>query len=471
MKKSQYIFLVVIGFVASLVTGIWTGGHWNTLFAKRTVAARTVNDSAGTSTAPELLYTCSMHRQIILHHPGVCPICGMPLEVLHLATAHSANSAITQPQAIQIDPVMVQNMGVRVANVERGPLHVMVRAVGTFTEPEQNHFEVNLRVSGWIQKLYADREGMAVAKGDPLFELYSPEITAASDELISARKATDLVQKEGDETLKASTAAIVGGARRKLELLGLSTEQIDAIAAMDASPKSITYRSPLHGHITAKTVVEGSAVKAGDRIMRIADRSVMWLQVQVYEHDLSLVKEGMEVQVTVTAVPGKVFEGKVDFIYPHLDMESRTAMVRIVLSNEGHDLREGMFASAMFNATPAQEAVMVPREAVIDSGTRQIVFLSKGNGRFEAREVTVGLSGTADGQDAADRMVQVLSGLNGGETVVTSGQFLLDSESRLQEAIAKQDHNHMASPGDQPPKPETAGAISAKSDGVKGMQP
>ncbi len=327
----------------------------------------------------------------------------------------------------------------------RGELRETVRAVGTFEEPEQNHIEINLRVSGWIEKLYANQNGMVVAKGDPLFDLYSPEITAASDELIAARKAGDSATG-GEEILKSSAGALVSAARRKLELLGLTSEQIDGIEKMDAAPRTITYRSPIHGHVTEKSVIEGSAVKAGEKVMKIADRSVMWLQVQVYEHDMPLVKEGTVVRVTVTALPGKVFEGKVDFLYPHLDMESRTAMARVVLPNEGHQLREGMYAVAEVAGVGAQDALMVPREAVIDSGVRQVVFVSEGGGHFEPREVRVGLAAGMPGVEG--EVVEVLSGLKAGEEVVTSGQFLLDSESRLQEAIAKQMGGRLMEAGD-----------------------
>jgi Cu(I)/Ag(I) efflux system membrane fusion protein len=193
----------------------------------------------------------------------------------------------------------------------------------------------------------------------------------------------------------------------------------------------------------------------GEKVMKIADRSVMWLQVQVYEHDLPMVKEGTPVRVTVTALPGKVFEGKVDFLYPHLDMESRTAMARVVLPNEGHDLREGMFAVAEVEGVGASDTLMVPREAVIDSGVRQVAFVSEGGGHFEPREVTVGMSGETSGMEG--EVVEVLNGLKAGEEVVTSGQFLLDSESRLQEAIAKQMRGRLLETGE--------GASSAATEG------
>ena len=335
MKTSQVVFLAGVGCGASLGAGVWAGMHWDLIVPKRGIGA--TEAKAASSMAATQLYTCSMHPQVIWDHPGNCPICGMVLTPMHMTTHARATSGDAD---VVIDPVVVQNMGVRVAPVMRGELRETVRAVGTFEEPEQNHIEINLRVSGWIEKLYANQNGMVVAKGDPLFDLYSPEITAASDELIAARTAGDSATG-GEEILKSSAGALVSAARRKLELLGLTSEQIDGFEKMDAAPRTITYRSPIHGHVAEKSVIEGSAVKAGEKVMKIADRSVMWLQVQVYEQDLSLVKEGMPVSVQVTAMPGEMLEGKVDFIYPHLDMMSRTAMARVVLAERGASVARG----------------------------------------------------------------------------------------------------------------------------------
>jgi RND family efflux transporter MFP subunit len=338
--------------------------------------------------------------------------------------------------AITIDPVIVQNMGVRVARATRGPLKTTLRVVGTLVEPEQNHVEINLRVSGWIQKLYANQNGMPVKKGDKLFDLYSMELTAAADDLINARKSAEPNDVPTDPVVRVSATAMVDAARRRLELLGLTTADIDAVAALDKAPATMTFTSPLTGHVTEKMVVEGSSVKAGDRVMRIADRSTMWLQVQVYEHELPLVHVGTPVRARINGITGKVFEGKIEFIYPHLDMMTRTATARITLPNKDHELHEGMYAAAEIDAPIADDAVLIPREAVIDSGTRQIVFIAQEGGHFEPRRVAVGQTGRGDTSEGDD-LAQIITGLAGSETVVTSGQFLLDSESRRQEAIQK----------------------------------
>ena len=384
----------------------------------------------------ELLYTCAMHPQVIQDHPGRCPICGMELLPL--------TPGLRDIRNLTIDPVMVQNMGVRTAVAKRGELRRTLALVGTFTEPEQNHVEVNLRVSGWVEKLYANQENMEVKKGERLFDLYSPEITAAADELIAARK---FGADAGDSG--KMTEAVVGAARRKLELMGVDATQIDAISKMEKSPRTVTFYSPITGHTTEKMVVEGAAVKAGDRVMRIADRTSMWLLLQVYEQDLSVVKPGMKVRAKVEAFPTEVVEGKVEFIYPHLDMMNRTATVRVVFSNHDHGLREGMYARVEVEVVAAADALAVPREAVIDSGARQVVFVMDeraGPGHFSVRDVKVGASGYLDPTES--KMVAVTEGLEEGDRVVTSGQFLLDSESRRQEAIAKYLQARLAGPGE-----------------------
>jgi membrane fusion protein, copper/silver efflux system len=335
---------------------------------------------------------------------------------------------------VTIDPVMVQNMGVRTAMPVLGKLQETVRAVGTLTEPEESHHEINLRVNGWIEKLYATQEGMAVTAGQPLFELYSPEITAAADELITARKAA--VGAKGDPIMAEATKGALAAARRKLSLLGLTGEQVAGIEKMERAPATVTYVSPWDGHISEKKVIEGAAVKAGDEVLQISDRHTMWLIAQVFERELGGVKVGQKVMATVDAVPGKTFAGTVDFIYPHMDPATRTAQVRVVLENSGHVLHENMYAEARIEGTaPEQAAVLVPREAILDTGRRQMVFVALGNGHFAPRDVTLGRTGTLS-EGVGTRYVEV-TGITVEDTVVTSGQFLLDSESRLEEARKK----------------------------------
>jgi Cu(I)/Ag(I) efflux system membrane fusion protein/cobalt-zinc-cadmium efflux system membrane fusion protein len=223
---------------------------------------------------------------------------------------------------------------------------------------------------------------------------------------------------------------LVASAKQKLRLWDVADEDIDAIANSDKAPETIPFRNPSDGDVIDKMVVEGSAVQAGMKIMRIEDHTKLWLDAQVYEDDLPLVALGQTVEATVDGVPGKTYAGPITFIYPHLDHMARTKMVRVTLDNPKHELSPGMYATANILTKPVADAVLVPREAVIDTGTRQIAFVVMAQGHFEARKVRMGVIGDDD-------RVQILEGLAPGETVVTSGQFLLDVESRTTEAIDK----------------------------------
>lgn len=357
------------------------------------------------------LWTCGMHPQVLRHEPGFCPLCGMALTPVADGGAASPHAT-----AITIDPVVVQNMGVRVAPVTTGPLRTTIRAAGTLMEAEPRRHDVSLRVSGWIDRLYADTVGMHLAAGAPLFELFSPELQVAVDELIATRGA-------GDTPLGRAAA-------QKLRQLGLDDAQIARLARLEHAPRTVTITSPASGHLIDSRVVAGSAVQAGQQVLRIVDHSVLWLDAQVFEQDLPLVAVGQDASATFRGRPGERFAGTVVFVHPHVDPMTRGAAVRIELPNPGFALRPGMYATVEIAVELAADAVQVPREAVIDTGVRQVAFVALDGGRFEPRTLVLGARG-------ADGNVAVRSGLAPGEVVVTSGQFLLDAESRFREAIAK----------------------------------
>lgn len=375
---------------------------------------------APAASAPKQLWTCGMHPQVIQDHPGNCPICGMVLTPLRDDAGRDAHGIV-------IDPVIQQNMGVRTATVVEAPLRSTVRAVGYLAEAQPSQHDVTLRVSGYVEKLHAGVEGMHVMAGQPLFDLYSPELEAAVGELIGARRAR--ANGAGDGLYEA--------AQRKLRLLGLTQAQVDRLATLERPPSSITFTSPVTGHVVTKNVVDGSAVQAGMQVMRIVDHRELWLDAQVFEQQLPLVHVTQDATATVAALPGRTFTGSVVFVHPHVDERTRTAMVRLIVPNPTLELRPGMYATVTIEADVAPSAVLVPRDAVIDTGTRQIVFLARDGGRFDARDVRLGIPAEGD-------MVQVVEGLAPGDTVVVSGQFLLDAESRLEEAIRK--HREHAAP-------------------------
>jgi RND family efflux transporter MFP subunit len=458
---------VVIGLILLTLAAVAAGAKWHAQLAGLFGGTPATSARRETSSSTRQLWTCGMHPQVIQDHPGDCPICHMELTPLasngastrdvhgERAVAYWWDPATSPPfisdrpgqspsgtelvpvhadevsagTSVTIDPVVVQNMGLRTAVVTEGPLARTIRAVGYLEEPEPNHVDVNLRVSGWIEKLFADTDGMPVAKGDPLFELYSPELQIAIEDLIAARKARDAVPSGQDEA-RAMSVSLYASIEKKLELYGLEHGDVAAFARLDRAPATVTFKSPITGHLTEKKVVAGDSVSSGVTVMRVADRSTMWLDLRVFERDLPYVEVGAHVRATIEALPGRSLTGDVLFVHPHLDEVTRTALVRTVLDNHDDQLRQGMFATGVLDAQIATRTLLVPREAVIDTGERQIAFVVRERGRFEPRRVTLGAAGE-------NGVVQVLTGLAPGESVVTSGQFLLDAESRMREAIQK----------------------------------
>jgi Cu(I)/Ag(I) efflux system membrane fusion protein len=363
--------------------------------------------------AARQLWTCGMHPQVLQDKPGLCPICGMALTPVQGTTRAGDTS-------VHIDPVVVQNMGIRVAPVREGPLRFQLRAAGFLGEAEPRRHDVNLRVSGWVERLYADTEGKHVGAGDPLFDLYSPELQVAVQELIAARRAG----------AAGASATLAGATARKLRLWGLTAVQVERLAKLEHAPATITFVSPAHGHVVEKNIVAGAAVEAGTRVLRIVDHSLLWLDAEVFEQDLPLVHVGQTASASFPGRPGERFTGSVVFVHPHVEAMTRAAVVRLEVQNPTLGLRPGMYGTVEIAVERAAAAVQVPREAVIDTGVRQVAFVVAGEGRFEPRPVVVG----APGEDGG---VEIVDGLRAGETVVTSGQFLLDAESRFKEAIAK----------------------------------
>jgi multidrug efflux pump subunit AcrA (membrane-fusion protein) len=360
-------------------------------------------------------WTCGMHPWVVLPSPeGGCPICGMDL--VPLDTAKFAGG-------LTIDPVMVQNIGVRIGEVVEGPLVREVRTVGSVEVDETRVADVNMRFSGFIEELFVDETGEKVEAGEPLFSVYSPELYAAADEY---RLAVQNADGGGDVQQD-----IVAAAERRLQLLGLSDDEIGRLSDEEGGGgETITIRSPASGTVLDKMAVAGMRIEPGMRMYRIADLSNLYVQATVYEDDLPLVELGMPAVVTLANFPGVEVEGEMTFISPTVDATSRQGRVRVEIDSDGGQIKPGMFAQVTLLHDNDRPVVLAPREAILMTGRRDIAMVSLGEGRFEPREVTVG-------RDAVGGMVEILDGLAPGEMIVTSGQFLLDSEARTREALAK----------------------------------
>jgi RND family efflux transporter MFP subunit len=366
------------------------------------------------------LYTCGMHPQVILDHPGNCPICGMKLTPIRNGAGADTNAASSS--AIAVDAATQQNMNLRTAEVRRGPLRKTIRTVGTIDYNETALADVTTRFKGWIEKLDVDATGQLVHQGEPLFEVYSPELYDAERDFLQA--VTNSFKKFKSVIGQKQTAI------RNLKNFGVPDAQIAEIESNRTVLKTLPVVAPISGFVVEKNAVADQMVDAGIKLYRIADLGIVWVMAQIYEQDLPFVQLGQEVVVKVASMPDREFRGRVTFIYPTVDEKTRTAKVRLEFENPGYFLKPGMFVSAQLQAEMANSTVLVPDSAVLRSGSKNTVFVALDGGKFEARDVTLGLESEND-------LIQVISGLSAGERIVTSGQFLLDSESQLREAIDK----------------------------------
>ena len=436
---------------------LWIGHSWGDALKRPFTKAweavssneRGQEDPAGTSTQ---FYTCGMHPWVILPKPGDCPICHMKLTPLDPSKFSGE---------ITIDPVITQNIGVRVAPVVSGPLTRTIRTVGKVDYDETAVRDINTRIDGWIEKLYVDYIGSPVEAGQPLFDLFSRELYSAQEEyLIAVRSRSGDVSAVGFvPEVGRDLGRNLEAARRRLLLFGIAPEQIETLERDDRVSPTMTIKSPYTGLVTEKHAFEGMRVTSGMKTFRIADLSRVWVFVTLYEYQLPFVQEGQLAVMTLPYIPGQRFEGKVTYIYPWAEEKTREVQVRLEFANPGLHLKPGMFATVELRGLLADERTMAPREAIIDTGERQVAFVSMGGGKFEPREVRMGVQ-------AEDGMVEVLEGLRPGELVVTSGQFLLDSEAKIREALGKMIRGEMAS--DQQRAAALAGASELESlpDGV-----
>lgn len=337
---------------------------------------------------------------------------------------------------IQVDGATVQRMGVRTEEVERGELTRIVRAVGRADLDETRVTEVNMKFDGWIEKLWVAETGQFVKKGDPLFAVYSPELWASQDEYLQILKS----RPEGPHSQH-----LLESARHRLLQFDVPRSFIRAITRSGEPRRRVIIRTPATGYVVQKSAFEGSYVKEGANLFTIADLDALWVIADVFESDAPWVSVGQEATLELDYMPGSLQKAKVDFVYPTLDEETRTVQVRLVLPNPAVLLKPGMFATVRIHTKLADEAVIVPNEAVIHSGERNVAFVSLGDGRFDPRELKLGVRG--------DDNYQALEGLKEGENVVVSAHFLLDSESRLKEVALKMlGGNVESNEGDSPSK-------------------
>ncbi|HEV2328149.1 MAG TPA: efflux RND transporter periplasmic adaptor subunit [Verrucomicrobiae bacterium] len=377
---------------------------------------------SATSTKGKTLYTCGMHPWIIQDHPGNCPICGMKLVPIHNpgGAVSGPNKSDENSSAIAIDPATIQLMNIQTTEVMRGPLRRTIRTVGTIDYNETALADVTTKFKGWIEKLDVDTTGELVHKGEPLFEIYSPDLYSAQAEYLSV-----LDSSNGPDSSTLRDAAL-----DKLRFFDISDAQIAALQKSREAQKTMEIQAPEDGFVIEKNVVQGQMVDAGMTLYRLADLGLVWVYAQVYEQDLPYVQLGQEAVVKLSSLPDREFRGRVTYIYPEVDEKTRTAKVRLEFENPGYFLKPGMFVSAELTAELEPSALLVPDSAVLRSGEKNTVFVALPDGKFDPRAVELG-------PESENDMVEITGGLQEGERIVSSGQFMLDSESQLREAIKK----------------------------------
>ncbi|HEX5397871.1 MAG TPA: efflux RND transporter periplasmic adaptor subunit [Verrucomicrobiae bacterium] len=422
-------------------------------------------DKTNAAAAPsgKTLYTCGMHPWIIQDHPGNCPICGMKLEPVRkqagqadptnapgqrkilywrapmdptyisdkpgkspmgmdLVPVYADQAAAASSSVITVDPVTIQEMDIRTTPVVSGPLRRTIRTVGTIDYNETALADVTTKFKGWIEKLDVDATGDLVHRGEPLFSIYSPELYSAEVEYLLTLRQTS--------TNDPGAAVLRETAENKLKFFDISDAQIAELAKTGKPRKTLQILAPADGFVIQKNVIAGQMVDAGMKLYQLADLGLVWVYAQIYEQDLPYIQLGQEAVVRLSSMPDREFHGRVTYIYPNVDEKTRTARVRMEFENPGYFLKPGMFVSVQITSELKANALLVPNSAIVRSGTKNTVFVALPGGKFDPRTVVLGPEAEGD-------QYQVVSGLQAGENVVTSGEFMLDSESQLREAIQK----------------------------------
>lgn len=328
----------------------------------------------------------------------------------------------SEQAAVMVTPVRQQLIGVKTAVVGKQQLETVIRAVGKVDYDEQRIAHVNLRISGWIEDLFVDYTGQLVRKRQPLFTLYSPDLVAAQDEYLLALRAEEQVQDSPLPEVREQAAQMVQAARDRLRLWTITDQQITELARRGTAQTYLTIFSPIAGHVIDKQVFKGMFVEPQTKMYVIADLSAVWVHAEIYEYEVPFVRVGQSATLTLDAYPGESFHGQVTYIYPYMNKEARTLKVRLEFPNPGLRLKPEMYGAVVIRVDRGRK-LAVPDQAVLDSGIRKIVFVAKGKGLFEPRQVTLG--------PKVGSYYEVIEGLVEGERIVTSGTFLLDSESKL----------------------------------------
>lgn len=372
--------------------------------------------AAAPSAEKKVLYWVDpMHPAYKSDKPGIAPDCGMTLVPVYAEGGEPATSTVAGYSNVKLTSERKQLIGVQTGMAEMRPLGRSVRTVGRVAVDETRLYRISTKFEGYIEKLYVNVTGQQIRKGQPLFSVYSPDLLSTQQEYLLAMRAA-----------KASPSLLVA-ARQRLLLWDITPAEIRELERTGAARKSVTIYSPTNGYVLNKIAVAGARVTPGEPLFEIANLDHVWIQADVYESELQFIRLGAVATTTLSYIPGRTWTGRVTFIAPTVDPMTRTVKVRSEFDNADGALKPEMFGDVVIDQ-PAREVVVVPDSAVLQTGTRSVVFVVKGNGTFEPREVQ---TGTKSGD-----FMEVRSGVAAGEKVVTQANFLIDSESRLKAALA-----------------------------------
>jgi Cu(I)/Ag(I) efflux system membrane fusion protein len=420
MKKFFNILFVRLRFILVFLAVGLVVGNWSRI---TNVVDRFTRPHGEEVASGDFEWFCPMHPTVIRNDPNAkCPICGMPLSKRKKEEKKELPAGVLG--RLQLSPYRIRQAGVAVDEAKPRNLVRELRTVGRIDWDERRYSDLAARVGGRADELFVNVTGVRIKKGDPLYRLYSPDLVSTQEEYLLALKGLEDSKGAGGEAV-ARSRRLAESTRERLRLWGIADAQIEELEKSKKAQTYLIITSSSSGIVINKNIHAGHQVNVGDDPYTLVDDAVMWMQAEVFERDLNLVREGLKVEIASEAFPGRSFEGTVAFVAPQVSPETRTVKVRVDVPNPDRILKAGLYVTAVLRV-PVGDVLSIPVSAVIDTGVRKVVFVDRGGGTFDAVKVVLG--------PQADDHVQVLEGLTVGDRVVTAGAFLLDAEARLNPA-------------------------------------
>ncbi len=456
MKQGAGLALAAVVAISAAGGGYWMGTRKGGDHAESATPAQSAAAPAGESKPRKLLfYRNPMGLPDTSPTPKKDPM-GMDYVPVYEGEQDNEPAAANQ---VRISTDKVQKLGVKIEAAKLRSLDRVVRASGRIAPDERRLYAITPKFEGYVERLHVNVTGQPVGKGQPLFEVYSPELVSAQREYAIAAQGVDALKEAGGEAQRGMRQ-LAESSLMRLKNWDISEEQLKALAKSGETRRTLTFRSPVTGIVTEKKALQGMRFMPGEALYQVADLSAVWVVADVFEQDIGLVKPGAKATVRINAYPDKAFTGAITYVYPTLNAETRTVPVRVEVANAGQLLKPGMFAQVELPVAAKGSVVTIPTSAVIDSGTRRIVLIQAGEGRFEPREVKLGAR--------SDTYVEVIEGVRDGEPVVVAANFLIDAESNLKAAVGGFGHASHGSGAAAPPQTAPAAAVGSESrEGAK----